>query len=213
MPNNEESALIREAQQGRADSFGELVSRYDAKVLRLALGLVRSKEEARDIYQEAFLRAYDSIRGFRFECAFGTWLFRIVTNICLDHLRRRGSRPEASGVLGGPDEQRDRILGMPDDRPEQNPERALLSREMHERIDTALGTLSPRERLVFEMRHYEGMRLAAIGEVLETSEETVKNCLFRAHRTLRDALSDLRSAWRPVPQRPTGSVRADIYRG
>ena len=86
--------LIERAQTGDRAAFEELVHRYDRDVLRLALNLMRRAEDARDVYQEAFLKAYKNIHRFRFECSFYTWLYRIVTNVCLDTLRRRSSRPE-----------------------------------------------------------------------------------------------------------------------
>src|SRR6202795_1402451 len=92
-PNRvDDSALIREAQQGNTASFEELVRQYDRAVLRLAVHLTGSQEDGQDIYQEAFLRAYINIGSFRFECSFYTWIYRIVTNLCLDHLRKRSSR-------------------------------------------------------------------------------------------------------------------------
>ena len=77
-------ALIRAAQRGDADAFEQLVRAYDQSVLRLAMNLLRSPEDARDVYQEAFLRVYRNLHAFRFDCSFHTWLYRIVTNICLD---------------------------------------------------------------------------------------------------------------------------------
>src|SRR3989441_11893962 len=94
LPNLDERALVAEAQAGSRAAFEELVHRYDRDVLRLALNLMRRPEDARDVYQEAFLKLYKNIQRFRFECSFYTWLYRIVTNVCLDHLRRRQSRPE-----------------------------------------------------------------------------------------------------------------------
>ena len=79
--------------EGSPAAFDELVHRYDRLVLRLALGIVKSEEDARDIYQETFLKAWKGIRRFRNECSFGTWIFRIATNLCLDHARRRGAHP------------------------------------------------------------------------------------------------------------------------
>ena len=90
----EEQALVRNAQAGDRLAFEELVHRYDRDVLRLALNLVHRSEDARDIYQESFLRVYRNLHRFRFECSFYTWLYRIVTNVALDHLRRRTSRRE-----------------------------------------------------------------------------------------------------------------------
>src|SRR5256712_12154682 len=90
----DERSLVAEAQAGNRAAFEELVRRYDRDVLRLALNVLRRPEDARDVYQEAFLKVYKNLHRFRFECSFYTWVYRIVTNVCLDHMRRRHSRPE-----------------------------------------------------------------------------------------------------------------------
>ena len=182
-------ALIQAAQQGDHDAFEQLVRTYDHSVLRLALNLLRSEEDARDAYQEAFLKAYRNLGSFRFECSFHTWLYRIVTNICLDHLRRRSVRKEDSAVMETADGQRDLFEVVQDQRAEADPERDLLRRELGHRIEEALSTLGPRERMVFELKHFQGLRLRVIGEMLATSEETAKNCLYRATQKLRAALA------------------------
>src|ERR1700693_5246442 len=89
LPQLDERCLVAEAQAGSRAGFGELVARYDGDGLRLALNLMKRPEDARDVYQEAFLKVYRNLHRFRFECSFYTWLYRIVTNVCLDHLRRR----------------------------------------------------------------------------------------------------------------------------
>src|ERR1700682_4153813 len=94
LPDADERCLVAEAQGGSRAAFEELVRRYDRDVLRLALNLMKRPEDARDVYQEAFLKVYRNLHRFRFECSFYTWLYRIVTNVCLDHLRRRQARPE-----------------------------------------------------------------------------------------------------------------------
>src|SRR3981081_4806720 len=99
----DESALIRAAQSGDEHAFEQLVRLYDQSVLRLALNLLRSPEDANDVYQEAFLRVYKNLHSFRFDCSFHTWLYRIVTNIFLDHLRKRKVRREGSAVVETPD--------------------------------------------------------------------------------------------------------------
>src|SRR4030081_374895 len=91
---SDERALVAEAQAGNTAAFEALWHRYDRDVLRLALNLMKRPEDARDVYQEAFLKVYRNLHRFRFECSFYTWLYRIVTNVCLDHLRRRQARPE-----------------------------------------------------------------------------------------------------------------------
>ena len=190
----EEQALVRKAQAGDRLAFEELVGRFDREVLRLALNLVHRPEDARDIYQESFLRVYRNLHRFRFECSFYTWLYRIVTNVALDHLRRRTSRKEdqAPALEDAEGTTRDFFDRQPEVRAEANPERNLLGQELGAQISSALNRLSPRERMVFEMKHYQGLKLRAIGDVLGTSEETVKNSLFRATRKLRASLEGMR---------------------
>lgn len=188
-----DAELIREAQRGNHAAFEELVRQYDGPVLRLAYHMTRSEQDAQDIYQEAFLKAYRNIGSFRFECSFYTWIYRIVTNLCLDHLRRRKSRREEQSVVvdssGG---EMDLLSNISDERAMANPERELERKLLGERIQEALGRLTPRERMVFELKHYQGLRLRTIGEMLNTTEETAKNTLFRATRKLRTTLATLR---------------------
>jgi RNA polymerase sigma-70 factor, ECF subfamily len=186
----DEAALIRAAQKGDAAAFEQLVRAYDQSVLRLALNLLRSQEDANDVYQEAFLRVYRNLNSFRFDCSFHTWLYRIVTNLCLDHLRKRKVRKEEPTVITTSEGPLDRMDTVAEERAHGDPERKLLSSELKNRIEQVLSGLTPRERMVFEMRHYQGMRLRSIGEVLGTSEEAAKNCLFRATQKLRAALGD-----------------------
>jgi RNA polymerase sigma-70 factor (ECF subfamily) len=186
----DESALIRAAQAGDTRAFEDLVRAYDQSVLRLALNLLRSPEDANDIYQEAFLRVFKNLHTFRFDCSFHTWLYRIVTNLCLDALRKRKVRKEEAPVVETREGILDRMDSLEEERADGDPQRRLLSRELQAKIHDVLAGLTSRERLVFEMRHYQGMRLRAIGEALGTSEEAAKNCLFRATQKMRAALGD-----------------------
>ena len=190
----EEQELVRKAQTGDRLAFEDLVRRFDRDVLRLALNLVHSPEDARDVYQEGFLRAYRNLHRFRFECSFYTWLYRIVTNVALDHLRRRTSHREEQAPVPKEAEgsQPDFFDKQPELRASANPEKSLLGQEVGRQIERAMKRLSPRERVVFEMKHYQGLRLRAIGDLLGTSEETVKNSLFRATRKLRESLDAIR---------------------
>ena len=195
MSQLDERALVAEAQTGSRAAFEELVRRYDRDVLRLALNLMKRPEDARDVYQEAFLKVYRNLHRFRFECSFYTWLYRIVTNVCLDQLRRRQARPEDQAPelsAGRYDEGiTDFFERQREHRPTLDPERRLVGKEIQARIAIAMERLSPRERIVFEMKHYQGLKLRAIGEALGTTEETVKNSLFRATRKLRSQLGGL----------------------
>jgi len=188
-----ENELIREAQQGSRPAFDALVRQYDSAVLRLALHLTGSEQDAQDVHQEAFLKAYRYLGNFRFECSFYTWLYRIVTNLCLDHLRRRKSRREDQAVMiDSSGEQIDLLSNVSDDRSMANPDRELERKFLGEKIKAALDTLTPRERMVFELKHYQGLKLRTIGEMLNTTEETAKNTLFRETKKLRTNLATLR---------------------
>ena len=189
----DDNVLIREAQRGNRVAFEELVRQYDQAVLRLALRLTASESDAQDIYQEAFLKAYRNLGGFRFECSFYTWLYRIVTNLCLDHMRKRKVRKEDAPVAMASDGSEINLLDqVSDDRAGANPERDLMRRELGHKIGRALTRLTPRERMVFELKHYQGLKLRTIGEMLHTTEETAKNTLFRATQKLRGALAEMR---------------------
>ena len=186
----DEASLIRRAQSGDQDAFAELVENYDQNVLRIAYNLLRSEEEAKDIYQEAFLRIFKNLSNFRFDCSFHTWLYRIVTNVCLDHLRKRKVRKEEPSVRETPAGTIDLLDQFAEKRAGLNPERNLINQQLQDKIKSTLEELTPRERIVFELRHYQGLRLRKIGEMLGTSEEAAKNCLFRATQKMRSALGE-----------------------
>ena len=189
----DDTMLIREAQQGNRAAFEELVRQYDQAVLRLALHLTGSESDAQDIFQDAFLKAYKNVGSFRFECSFYTWIYRIVTNLCLDHLRKRQVRKEDAHVAtDSSGEEYDLLDRVADGRAGANPERDLMRRELGKRINHALDRLTPRERMVFELKHYHGLKLRTVGEILNTTEETAKNTLFRATQKLRGSLADMR---------------------
>ena len=189
----DDTLLVREAQRGNRAAFEELVRHYDQAVLRLAMHLTGSEHEAQDIYQDAFLKAYKSVGNFRFECSFYTWIYRIVTNLCLDHLRKKQVRKEDAPVaVDAQGEVYDVLAQVPDGRAGANPERDLMRRELGKRINHALDKLTPRERMVFELKHYQGLKLRTVGEILNTTEETAKNTLFRATQKLRGSLADMR---------------------
>jgi len=186
----DEAGLIRAAQAGDRAAFEELVRTYDQSILRLANNMLRSPEDARDVYQETFLKAYRNLHRFRFDCNFHTWIYRIATNVCLDYLRKRKVRKEEPAMVGTGDGVLDRMDSVVEERPAGDPQRSLFSGQIRRRVREALSQLTPRERLVFELRHYEGLRLRNIGEIAGTTEEAAKNCLFRATQKMRTALEE-----------------------
>jgi RNA polymerase sigma-70 factor, ECF subfamily len=189
----DDTLLIREAQRGNTAAFEELVQQYDRAVLRLAIHLTGSKEDAQDIYQDAFLRAYINLPSFRFECSFYTWIYRIVTNLCLDHLRKKNSRGrEVTTIVSQDGEEEEVVNRVSDQRPGASPERSLVGRELRRCILHALGRLSSRERMVFELKHYQGLKLRTVADLLDTTEGTIKNTLYRATQKLRNQLAAVR---------------------
>ena len=146
-----------------------------------------------EVSQETFFRAFRKIKSFQGGSSFYTWIYRIVTNLCLDHLRKRQTRKEdPQMVMDSSGQPVDVLERVSDDRAGANPERDLMRRELGAKINQALTKLTPRERMVFELKHYQGLRLRTIGEMLNTTEETAKNTLFRATQKLRGALGPMR---------------------
>src|SRR5215472_13494672 len=148
-PRVDDTMLVRRAQQGDTAAFEELIRNYDRTVLRLAAHLTDSAEDAQDIYQEAFLRAYRNIGRFRFECSFYTWIYRIVTNLCCDYLRRKQFHDRYAWPEQYPSENDGReetILDRTSDqRAGASPERAALNGELGKQILWALNKLSVTE--------------------------------------------------------------------
>ena len=179
-------SLIRDVQRGNHAAFEKLVYAYDQGILRLALRITGSQVDAQDIYQETFLRAFRKLDGFRYECAFSTWIYRIATNLCLDHLRKKNKRNETSAMTVNADgEEYDLLDQVSDDRMSSNPEQQVLGRELGAHVSRALTKLTPRERVIFELKHYQGLTLWTVSAVLNCSEATIKTTLYRATQKLR----------------------------
>ena len=191
---DEERRLIQMAQAGDHEAFRTLVYRHDRAILRLALRMMGNREDAQDVYQETFLNAYRSVTRFRFKSSFYTWIYRIATNVCYDHLRKQQMKREELSMETTTLSHTDGLVledTLADDIHYVDPERAMYGQEIGQRIQQALKALTENERLIFELRHYRDLRLRIIGQILGTTESTVKNHLFRATQKLRARLSEL----------------------
>jgi RNA polymerase sigma-70 factor (ECF subfamily) len=190
--HNQDCFLVREVQGGNQAAFEQLVHAHDQAVLRLALRITGSESDAQDIHQEAFLKVYTKLAGFRFECSLSTWIYRIVSNLCLDHLRRTRNHRENVAIEGKIGAEEYNLLDqLPAAGAAHNPEQQLLGRELGTHISSALQTLTPRERMVFELKHFQGLKLRTVGQILNTSEASIKTSLFRATQKLRLQLAGL----------------------
>jgi RNA polymerase sigma-70 factor (ECF subfamily) len=144
-----------------------------------------SREEAQGIYQDVFLRAYRKLPHFRFECSFYTWLYRIVTSRCLDRLHRnRLPKPDMNLELPNVGDE-EPVKQMTDLRKETRPRQSANAHELGERLSRALSQLSAQERIVFELKHYQGLKLSTVATLLETTEDTIRSTFRRATQKLR----------------------------
>jgi RNA polymerase sigma-70 factor, ECF subfamily len=187
----QETELIIRARNGNISAFEELIYKYDKKVLALALRYVRNEDDAKDIYQEVFIRVFKGLNKFQFKSEFSTWLYRIVTNVCLTY-KTRSNKREYISIHPDDNEEGDLMkTGFEIADSEPVPDRALTNTEISDHINSALETLSPRQKMIFILKHYEGYKLREIAEMLQCGEGTIKKYLFDAVRKMRAQLADL----------------------
>ena len=179
--------LVDLAQQGKREAFEELVERYKQKAYRIAFDFTRDREEAKDLSQEAFLRAFKHFRGFDRRARFYTWFYRILVNLCLDH-RRREKRVSWEPLDENAEKSTDskEILNAP-----SCPDQEAMAREMSKRVGLALATLSPKQPTAFLLKNHHGLSIQEVAKVMQTAEGTVKAHLHRAVAVLRQNLAEL----------------------
>jgi RNA polymerase sigma-70 factor (ECF subfamily) len=168
------------------EAYGELVNRYRNRVYALALGMVRNEQDATDLCQETFVKGWQAIRGFKKNASFYTWLYRITTNLCIDHVRRRDRRPTVEFQEAVDPEADADVEVAPSNQPLPTDE--VRRRELRELIETALEKLSPEHRLVVQLREFEGLDYAAIAKVVGCSMGTVMSRLHYARKHLQKLL-------------------------
>lgn len=181
----EDKQIIEQVLAGDNDAFGALVERYQNRVYNLALRMCGNRDDAFDLSQEAFFRAWRSLEGFQFESAFSTWLFRLTANVCLDWLRARKRRPTVS-LTTVDDEEETVELELPD--PAKGPEALLLAAEDRAALTRAMNQLAPEYRQILTMRAINDLSYTEIAEILQIKEGTVKSRLSRARLALRNKL-------------------------
>jgi RNA polymerase sigma-70 factor, ECF subfamily len=179
MPESDAVAVAR-AQAGDPDAFRDLVDRHSRRIYRLAFRMTGNTQDAEDVVQETFLRAYRQLDRFESRANFGTWLHRITVNCSIDLMRARPKREE------GQDEEALEAMATP--LGTNGPERLALSAEIQARVTRAMDRLSPMERAAFTLRHFEGMSIDEIGRALNLRSNATKHSIFRAVRKMRMAL-------------------------
>lgn len=177
----EEMAAVERARDGDSSAFELLVNEHQKNVYNLALRMVGNEDDAFDMSQEAFLRAYRSISTFHGDSKFSVWLYRLTSNVCIDFLRAKKRRPESSlSYLNSDDETEE--LALPDLR--YNPEDELEKKEFQTAVSRGLDALPADYRQILVLRELHGLSYDEIGSVLSIESGTVKSRLFRARRKL-----------------------------
>lgn len=183
MTRSEELDIINRVRSGDTEAFEALVIEHQSKVYGLALKMTGNEEDARDLAQEAFIRAYTSLAGFRAESKFSVWLYRLTSNLCIDFLRGKKRRPTVSMTS---EDDEDEELDIPDER--HTPELELERAETRESIQRGLNSLSDDFRQILLMREIAGMSYSEISKELNLEEGTVKSRIFRARKKLAEFL-------------------------
>lgn len=182
-----EKALLEQARNGHESAFAQLVDMYSEKTINLAWRLIGQRDDAEEIAQEAFLRFFRSLAKFRGDSSVGTWLYRTVTHLAIDHLRRERLKRRIFFFRSGDSEQAD-PLDMAAD-PAASPQELFLARETAGRMQQILNNLPAQQKAVFVLRHSEELPLKQIADILSLKEGTVKTHLHRAVKRLREEFS------------------------
>lgn len=185
-----DNELIRATQIGNFDAFQTLVFRHDKNVLSIAARYAQNAEDAKDIYQDVFIRVYHGIGKFKQQSEFSTWLYRITTNVCISYYRSRKKfiAMNQKHEMNNGQETGKQVETHDND---GTPHEKMLDAEISARVANAVNILSPQQKLVFTLRHYEGYKLSEIATFMKCTEGTVKKQLFTAIRRLRGELQDL----------------------
>jgi RNA polymerase sigma-70 factor, ECF subfamily len=187
-----ETDLIHRAQSGDMVAFTQLVRQHDRALFGLIARYVDSAEDAKDLFQDVMLKIYRGISKLERRSEFSTWIHRITVNVCLSHRRnaRKAVHISLDGSSDGPGTEAERVSIEPPST-EVSPDENAIHADMWRHVEGALQKLSPRERMVFNLRHYEGRPLREIAGTLGCSEGAVKRYLFDATRKMRDQLQHL----------------------
>lgn len=181
-------SIVRAVLAGDKEAYGTLVRAYSGTIFRVALRIVGNEADAEEIVQEAFLRGYQRLESYQQRSSFGTWIYRIAVNCALNRISRPGIDPEYRLAEDNDPENKTVQVAARD----ADPERTLLSLEIHTAQDMALQRLTPTEKTAFILRHLEDRSINEIGETLNIAPNAAKQAVFRAVQKLRRELAPLR---------------------
>ena len=187
MTREQEAAIVRKVLGGDANAFETLVLEYEKNVYNIALRMTGNNEDAADMTQEAFIKAYNSLQSFRGDSKFSVWLYRIVSNVCLDFLRSKNRRPTVSLSVED-DDGEDAQLDVADE--SQSPELLLDRKLTRDSVRRGLDSLPPDYRQILLLREIQGLSYDEIAQALSLEVGTVKSRIFRARKRLCTFLID-----------------------
>ena len=185
-----EDQIIQRVKNGDQNAFCELVEEYKQKALNIAFSFCRSYEDAKDVSQEAFIKAFKTIRNFRGESRFYTWFYRILINLCKDYLRRKMKNKAISANIRINNEAQEEesifeiiASGLP------GPKEQLLNKELGEELTKALDSLPEQQKKIFTLKNIHGLKINEIAEIVKCAEGTIKAHLFKATLNLQERLA------------------------
>ncbi|MBN1300074.1 MAG: RNA polymerase sigma factor [Melioribacteraceae bacterium] len=183
-----DSELVKKAQQGDMHSFEELLHRHDKTVLNIAASFRYSEEDARDIYQEVFMRVYRGLKKFRFDSEFSTWLYRITTNVCIS-FHRKMKKHYADSLDREISYDGDESIRFSDTvKSDDSTDAKAVGSDLSSHINFALNKLPPQQKMAFTLKYMNGFKIREIAEMMECNEGTVKRYLFTAVNKMRNNL-------------------------
>jgi len=185
-----DSELITQAKSGNDSAFEELIFRYDRSVLAIAFKFVHNSDDAKDIYQEVFIRVYRGLKNFEMKSEFSTWLYRIATNVCLSN-KSRSKKQLYVSIDEQNESEDDESVNVELADNEMDPAELLANLDLGDIIQDAVDSLSSKQRMTFILKHYEGYKIREISDMLNCKEGTVKKYLFDAIRNLRKKLKPI----------------------
>jgi len=186
----DDAAAVARVRAGDKEYFRLLVERHSHNTFRLAFRMMENEQDAEEVVQDTFLRAYRGLDRFQSRANFGTWIYRIAMNRCYDLLAQRKARPQIEPATAAPDDP-PAAEQIPSSNP--GPERNLLSGEIAARLRQVVAQLAPGERTAFILRHFEGKSIDEIARIMDLSHGAAKNSIYRAVQKLRSELEPLRT--------------------
>ena len=184
----DEIKCVKKAARGDASAFEELVVSYQAQIYRLCYRMTGNADDAQDMTQETFLKAWKNLSGFQFDAAFSTWLYRLASNCCLDYLRGLKRRPTVSLTVEN-NQDDEEIMDVADHAP--TPEELTIRNEEHENLRIAMSLIDEEQRQILTLRVVNDLSYTEIAEILNVKEGTVKSRLSRARENLRKKLTEI----------------------